>query len=469
MNVEELFKAQFNQLRKEDQTKYFLMKVERVKFAEGNPDVFQAYGVRADNGKPVMVQSQKSSSGQHLPESGGILRADKVARITSAKPSDITSYKAEYFHAYRQDDFCVQAVVQAARPTKDQQSGMWSAQVHAFDLDTNVLMVAGNRIVSDIEKALLVALRPWVAKSQSKITHDIKGDSLWGDGQAAVPGLSPFAMVRFAGQSFKVYGSAAVKEGQGDNAQYRLPTDMELVQRIRNNTNVQNLKEIASQIAPEQLETLAIAIIPGVSMQVGRESLSGATQKYLAIPEAFNWENRDKLDPTGKPTSQPGYRLADVHVKMSRAGRMMVVDAVPSAGGTLSKFLPESTREQQIRAAREAATQGQQAEAQPAPAPVPAAAQPTAAPAAKPAAAKPSQAAAQPAPAPAAAEPHFAADPAPNAFDQPEPDVDDYAAYAGDFAAMEAMNASGQDEDFDALFAEAEQRQTQRRAPRPGM
>lgn len=462
MDVEELFKKQFSQMRKEDQAKYFLMHVESVKFSSNHRDTFKAIGTRVDNGQPVFVISTKSSSGQHLPEKGGILRADKVQREPSQGNSQITGYRAQYFHAYRPDSLCVQAVIQAPPPKYVSSSNMWSAQVHAVDVDTNVQMVNASTLLSDFEKRLCSLLKPWAAEKQSPITHDVKGAPLW-DGQNASPGFAPFVVVRFAGQSFKVYGTAAVKEGSGDDMTYRLPTDQEIMARVQSNPHVHNLKVIAQQAPAEELAKLPITLIPGLSISVGRESLAGSEQKYLAIPEAFTWVNRDKLDEKGNATSHPGYRMAFVHIKQSRTGRMMVTDVAPTPGGYLSKNVPETSLERELRLKREQAQTTQQAS--PAPqdaskqAPSPSRTPRTEAPAAA--------AAAAAVPAPAALD---FDDRVPNGFDD-HIDDEDFAQYASDMAAIESMNEGmdfGADSDEEELLAAAAARQAERRS-RPRM
>src|SRR5690606_12839409 len=109
------------------------------------------------------------------------------------------------------------------------------------------------------------------------------------------------------------------------------------------------IKGLEGQATPEQLADLKITLVPGLQVSVGRESLGGNKQNYLAVPEAFDWRRNDVLDKDGNPTTQPGYRMCDVHIKASRKGRMMVVDAAPSAGWRLTQFIPETSVERALR------------------------------------------------------------------------------------------------------------------------
>lgn len=458
MDVQQLFEAQFEQMRKQDQARYFLMKVEKVTLSRDNPDAFLAVGVRIDNEQRVAVYSKKSSSGQHIPEKGGILRADKVSRVAQRSTAEQTAYTAEYFHAYRNDAFCIRAVGQAQRPKKDTKSGMWSADMRFFDVEVGAVMLDGTQIADRIQQELIGMLKPWAAKEQSRITHDVKGSALWGDGKAARPGMSPFVAVRSGSKTFFVYGDGAVRvdTGDADEYVYSLPTDEQIATKITKNTGVQNLltviKDVQAHATPEQMAQLKITLIPGLQVSVGRESLGGEKQSYLAVPGAFDWKRQDVIGPDGNPTAQPGYRMADVHIKPSRNGRLMIVDAAPSAGGRLTQYIPETSVEKALRILNSQ-------EAAPAPAK-----------AAEPAVAK--QAAPQDrasARGQAPAESQYDA-PALNSFDDAAmDDFGDISQYANDLATMSAQDQTfGIDDDLDSLMEEAAQRQSSR-IQRPGM
>lgn len=458
MDVQQLFESQFEQMRKQDQAKYFLMQVVKVALVKDDPDSFIALGVRIDNEQKVAVYSKKSTSGQHFPEKGGILRADKVSRMPQKSKDDITAYSAEYFHAYRNDDFCIRAVAQAQRPKKDPQSKMWSADMRFFDVEKGPVMLDGNQIGAQIENELARMLTPWKAEEQSCITHDVKGSALWGDGNEARPGMSPFVAVRSGAKTFYVYGDGAVRQKTDNEREfvYNLPTDQQVKAKISKNTGLQNLLSVISnvqgQATPEQMAQLKITLIPGLQVRVGRDSLGGEKQSYLAVPSAFDWKNNDVLDDAGNPTTRPGFRLADAHVKMSNRGSMMVVDAAPSAGGRLTQFIPETSIERELRVAAEQASAPQ-----------------------KPAEAQPQARGAvtqEPAPVRQAREPQQSQydAPAPNQYDDdPMDDFGDMQQYAEDLVTMQSPDQNfGIDDELDSLMEEATQRQKSR-ASRPGM
>lgn len=465
MDVQKLFESQFEEMRKQDQAKYFLMKVQSVKVAERDPDAFMATGVRIDNDQAVVVFSKKSSSGQHIPEKGGILRADKVTRLAQRSTAELTAFKAEYFHAYRNDDFCIRAIGQAGRPQKNAKNGMWSADMRFFDTEVGPVMLDGNQIMSGIEQELTRMLMPWTSDQQSTITHDVKGDALWGEGNEARPGMTPFVAVRSGNKTIFVYGDGAVRDKNtaDDEYVYDLPTAEHVQAKLQKNAGLQNLvsviKSLEGQATPEQLAQLKITLVPGLQVSVGRESLGGDKRNYLAVPDAFDWKRLDVLNSDGSPTTQPGFRMSDVHIKASRKGRMMVVDAAPSAGGRLTQFIPETSVEKALRV-----LQSQQQA-------------PEAAPVAKEQPAK----AAKPQQAPAKQKAELTESqydaPARNAYDDAAmDDFGNFDNYAEDMASMASMaaeavpqdNAFDMDDDLDDLLEEAAQRQKSR-ASRPSM
>lgn len=463
IDIEALFSEKFQQIRKEENAKYFLMRVDTVAFGKTNPDMFKVTGTRIDTGKPVAVVSKKSASGQHFPEAGSVMRADKVTR--KSIKDGVSAYEAQYFHAYRKDSLCVNAVIQAPPPRHDTATNMVSAQIHAFDTEANARMLRADVLLGNFERELARLLKPWAAEKQSGITHDVKGDSLWSS--AGAPGFSPFVAVRFAGQVFKVYGTGAVKEGDT----FRLPTDAEILDRVQRNTHVQNIKAIAQEAPADQLRNLPITLIPGLSMMVGRDSLTAGDRKYLGIPAAFDWVNRDRLDEKGQPTIQPGFREGFVHIKQSRSGRMVVVDVAPSLTGRLMKSIPETAAERAFSAAKaqQAAPEVTSPQASaPAPQQAPAAPAPTPK-AVAPVQAKPQQAR------PASPPPSFdefdqqASKPntASNAYDENFGDEaeEDFDMMATDMAAIEGLgnDLAFDDPDADKMFEEAAALQAARR------
>ncbi|MDU4254449.1 hypothetical protein [Pseudomonas sp.] len=477
LDIQQLFEKQFDTMRKQDQAKYFLMRVDRVDLAKNDPDSFRAMGVRLDNDQPVMVFSKKGPAGQHMPEVGGILRADKVARLAAKSTQNITAYNAEYFHAYGNDDFCIRAVAQAQRPKKDTRTGIWSADMRFFDVDTAPALIDGSQIAQNIENQLLAMLKPWSAEEASSITHDAAGKPLW-DGEKARPGFSPFVAVRSGSKTFYVYGSGGVGKEVNNEKVYSLPSDDHLRAMIQKNAGVQNLitiiNNVAQQATPEQLKQLKITLIPGLQVRVGRDSLGGEKQSYLAVPDAFEWKRQDALDNEGNPLKQPGYRMADVHLKMSRKGSMMIVDAAPSAGGRLTQFIPETNAERDLRAAaaQQQEAQKQQAETKPQ----------TQQQASQTQRAAQAPQAAQPAQAPQQRQQPTQPAPATNTYDTPalnsyddrsDDDMDsfgDFDTYAEDLAAMndsrEPDFGTGSVEDLDAMIQEAQARQEEQKKTR---
>ncbi|MDH4602469.1 hypothetical protein [Pseudomonas syringae] len=474
MDIEARFKETYAQVKKEETAKAFLMRVVKVREVTGDADSFVAYGFRTDNEAKVAVAAKKSTSGQHVPVEGSVLRAEKITRVPSAKTSDIAFYKSEYFHTFLPDSFCLQAIVQPTMPRKNDANGMWSAQVNAFDIDTNDQIVTADRTNTDLDEVLVKMLMPWTAEVPSSITHDIKGDALWGDGLTAKPGFSPFVLVRILNQSFPLYGKGFVKQELDGKMSARLPTEDEVLSIVRGNPKLQSLKATIKTLPVEELPKLSIALIPGLSITVGRESMSGAERAYLAIPKAFDWTNRNLQDDKGNAVIHPGFRKADVHIKTSRTNRMIVAHAVRSIGSTLTGYVPESAGELEVRERREAKLaktdqmQGGPTEEQHAVRPDPVSQERQAAPA--PVAApmkKVIEATAEIAV--EAAESDFF-EPSKAVVNTPaeQHEAFDYSVYADDLRAMESMNAdSVEPDDIQDLLDEAALRTSTRRPPRP--
>lgn len=445
-------------------------------------DEFRVLGRRVDNDSPTVVYSKKSTSGQHLPEVGGVLRADKATRIAAKSNEKYTSYDAQYFHAYGKDDLCLRAVAQAQRPKLDQSSNIWSADMRLYDIETAPVVLDGNQLEDSFEKELERLLKPWDFPEKSSITHDVQGKPVWGVGEAR-SGFSPFVAVRSGSKTFYVYGDGAVRKegGSAESKEYTLPSDERVRSRVQRAQGVQNLltvlRSVKEQAGADKLGQLKVSLIPGLQIRVGMEALGGQKQSYLAVPEAFDWVNKDSLDPKGNPTSYPGYRPADIHVKESRTNRYMVVDASPSAGGRLTQFIPETRAEREMRAesqhkpaAQNTREQEPPQQAQPQKAERQQVAQSTqtqAAPRAQ-REQKPSEPAASTYDAPAI-----------NAFDDPIPDsfgdMEDFDSYAEDLAMMQDLQAQQaqpdfDDADFETLLAEAtEQQNTRKSRNRPSM
>jgi len=462
LDIEKLIRETVTQREKVSASRYFLVTVDSVGLSKTNPDSFRVVGTRVDTGDKVMVMSKKATSGQALPEVGGVLRADKAARVKG--PDGIDTYSAEYFHAYAANEICMTATIKAEAPRYNNDSQMWSAQIRAVDTEVNAGETTADTLLNGkIAGVLLPYLKPWEAKNPSPLTHDAKGSAIWG---VPVKGINPMVTVRLAGKTINVFGVGAV---DGADGQMQWPSDKMILEKITSNVKLRDLINSLGSLPPqakEALSTVPMAVIPGLSANVGRDSLAGDSQKYLAIPEAFRVVDHNRKDEKGQSLNYPGWREnTHVHMKITRSGRMAVVDAVPGAGGFLHSGVPETAAEVQRRVAKAAMEQSGAVSA-----PTPAPQAPQAKIAAAPAKEKETQEA--PAVAPVRSEPvtaaQSAADNAIDDFDDDLPDFGDYSAYANDLAAMETMNGAsgfddGVDDGFDDVLAQAEARQAQRR------
>lgn len=471
MDIEARFKETYAQVKKEESAKSFLMRVVKMREVPNDPDSFIAYGFRTDNDAKVAVAAKKSTSGQHVPVEGSVLRAEKISRVPSVKTTDVAFYKSEYFHTFLPDSFCLQAIVQPTKARKSEASGMWSAQVNAYDTETNDQIVSADRTNTDLDQVLVKMLMPWNAENPSSITHDVKGDALWGDGKSAKPGFSPFVLVRILNQSFPIYGKGFIKHELDGKMAARLPTEEEVLSTVRGNPKLQSLKATIKTLPVEDLPKLSIALIPGLSITVGRESMSGPELAYLAIPKAFDWTNRNLQDEKGQPVVHPGFRKADVHIKTSRSNRMIVAHTVRSIGSTLTGYVPESAGEIAVRERREARA-AEAAKLQSGQGHVPVSATPDPVPLENKAAPAPTITAKKvesPVDLIKEAEAALSESVDPVSSSVPEaPEAFDYSVYADDLRAMESMNAGPvESDDIQDLLDEAALRTSTRRPPRP--
>lgn len=364
INVAQIVKDRFRPAVKAAGSRYFLVKVDKVTVNPKNPDEFQVQGERLDTGERAVVISKKSSSGQKLPVAGEVMRADKAMPFQTSNPN-VSAYRSEYFYSYGADHegagFCLAAVALPTIPKLNEENGMWSAQVLAVDPVAASDITADGFIDGRIDAEIAKLLRPWESDSVNNVTHDVMGRSLWGEGVEAVQGVTPFVTVRFEGESVRVFGAGAVKSEQSTekNKVYRLPTYDETIANIGRNKMLNTLKSAFEGLPADALKDYGVAIIPGVALQVGRESLSGSNQKYLKVPSQFQWKNDKKLDDNGEPTVMAGFRDANIHIKSSRSGRMIVVDTVPAVNGTFSRGLPLSPAELERKAIKDGAKQDQ--------------------------------------------------------------------------------------------------------------
>lgn len=346
IDIAQLVKERFRPAAQAAGSRYFLLNVAKVVINPKDPSVFRATGERLDTGELTSVISRKSSSGQKLPVVGEIMRADKAMPMQITGQPDINAVKAEYFYSYGSEygekSFCLAATVMPSIPRLNTENGMWSAQVLAVDSEAASDVSADGFLTGAVDVEIAKHLRPWEGSELSTVTHDVLGRSLWGDGGEAVQGVTPFVTVRFESESVRIYGAGAVKSDKSTDKEnvYRLPTREETMAVIGKNKLLTSLKKAFEGLPVEALKGYGVAIIPGVALQVGRDSLSGSSQKYLKVPSQFQWSDDKKLDDNGVPTVRAGYRDANVHIKASRSGRMIVVDTVPAAAGTFSRGVP---------------------------------------------------------------------------------------------------------------------------------
>lgn len=353
-DIEALFKEKFTQTQSIESARNFLMRIVKVNPVKGDPDAFMALGYRVGTEQKVGVLARKAREQQHIPEVGGVMRAEKTKRVPSSNSADVLLYKADHYHAYLKDSFCLSAVIQPGPARRNGDTNQWQAQVHAYDLEVNDKLLPGNQFIESAENVLTRMLMPWKEPNPSSITHDVKNDPLWGDGVAGKRGMSPFATIRVLGQSFAVYGRGHTRVDHPTGTEYLLPTEEEVRGHIRANPKLAALTETLKSLPQKELHKLSIAFIPGVSISVGRDSLSGSDRRYLAIPQAFEFQAPSPGAESGETSTQTGFRAADVHIKVTRSFRMIVSSAVKSEGSRLSQALPESSQERLFRERKEA-------------------------------------------------------------------------------------------------------------------
>lgn len=368
LDIAQIVKDRFRPAAQAASSRYFLLKVASITSDPKNPDQFKVSGVRVDTGENAHLVSKKSSSGQKLPKVGEVVRADKASPMTNVDPK-FNAYRSEYFYSYGDGGLCLSATALPSFPRKNEENGMWSAQVMAVDSEAAIDVGADSFQDGKIDAVIADILRPWESGQENSVTHDVMGKSLWGDGQSAVRGVTPFATVRFASESVRIYGAGSIKADNTDSG-YRLPTRDETLAAIGRNKMLNSLKSAFEGLPVEALKQHGVAVIPGVALQVGRESLSGDSQNYLKVPSQFQWTDEKNVGDDGLPVVKRGFRDAFIHIKPSRTGNMIVVDTVPATGGTFSRgipFTPDEIARQNNSAAPAAAQKQQQVAPQAAP------------------------------------------------------------------------------------------------------
>lgn len=339
MDINKLFQEKIKSEQKAASPKSFLLKVDRDPvFSPTNTDVFKVIGTRTDTNERVVVITVKSASGQFVPKVGDVMRVDKAAR-DAAQP-DKQIYRAQYFHTYEANDFCLNAVMQPQEVRTTPGTRMVGAVVHAYDPKSSATLLTGADVNSKLTASILQHLKQWASTEQSAITHDVKGKPVWEAGPTR--GLTPFAMVRFSNHSFKVFGGGAMFVDPNDKAQGdRFPSDAELVDRIEKTKGVITLKNVIKDLisggaSPDDLKKVDIAVVPGLGINVGLDQITKSQKSgkdYYAVPQAY------EIAKEGGGTFA-GHRETIIHAKMTRTGKVAVVDTAPTPGGKATAKVP---------------------------------------------------------------------------------------------------------------------------------
>ena len=359
IDINALFKEQLKKEQTNSTPKAFLIQVEKDPVhSPSNADVFKVIGRRMDTDERVVVVSVKSAAGQAVPKAGDIMRADKVVRDPAHPNQPI--FKAKYFHTYEQNGFCLNAVMQPLPVRKNEGNGMVGAQVIAYDPKSSGSIISGAGIREHLTDVILTHLKQWDAKAPSGITHDVAGKPLWGSG--ATRGLTPMVTVRFADQSFKVFGSGAMQVDANDKTKgLRFPTDQELRERIAKTKGVVQLTNVVKSLIDQgaslaELQKVDISVVPGLVINVGRDQITmneRSGREYYSVPEAYQIAKEGG-------GSYAGHRETFIHVKMTRTNKLAVVDTAPAPGGKATPKVPLFANEIERLESRKNLSSGQQ-------------------------------------------------------------------------------------------------------------
>lgn len=299
--------------------------------------LFRVRAIRQDNQQPVFLIIQQRSENQNLPAKGEVIRADKA--VIHKMIGETPQFIAEYFHTYK-NGLCINAVMQPGPVYTDKH--MHSAQVYAFDPKMAGVNLSADKAKEHFVDAIVSQLMPWRFKQGGDITHDVAGRPLWSE--TGLSGARPMAVVRYAQtHTFKVFGIGGVyKNLENRDLGTRLPTVDELRQQVSKNVAVQKIMKTLEeckrdpQWTDEKLKSVRISVLPGLCLEVGRDLVSKAEKSghsYFKVPQAYTLNKAD-------PKAMKGFRNSLIHVKETRAGRMVVVDTVPAPGGSLSAQVP---------------------------------------------------------------------------------------------------------------------------------
>lgn len=339
LDINALFKET---LKKEQSTaapKAFLIQVEKDPVhSPSNNDVFKVIGRRMDTDERVAVIAIKSAAGQAVPKAGDIMRADKVERDQQHPSAQV--FKAKYFHTYEQNSFCLNAVMQPLPVKTNDSNGMKGAQVIAYDPKSSGEIIGGAEVIDRLAAVILKQLKQWEASDASAITHDVAGKAIWGNGPTR--GVTPMVTVRFADQSFKVFGAGAMEADPIDKSKgVRFPTDKELQERILKTKGVVTLTNVVKSLIDQgtpasTLQKIEISVVPGLVINVGRDQVTmneRQGREYYSVPQAYQVAKEGG-------GSYAGHRETFIHVKMTRTNKLAVVDTAPAPGGKVSPKVP---------------------------------------------------------------------------------------------------------------------------------
>lgn len=328
MDVKELFAATVKAQQSANKPRTFMIVAEAdAAFSPTNPNIFRVRGVRTDTNERVFVIASKANAGQITPKQGDVLRADKSVKTGMHPSGEIPIFTADYFHTYEKG-FCLTAVMQPLPVRKN--NNMQDASVLAYDPAGPASVLFGSQLTTDLVSEIIKHLKPWASSEQSAITHDLAGRPLWASGPTN--GMTPVAVIRWAGQSARVFGLSGVRIDPNDKAAgYRYPNDSELAEKVKSHPAVQNILRAIGALSAEhadKCDQIDVSVLPGVALAVGRDMIlfnNKANREYFSVPDAY------KVMVEGKE-SFFGHKNTYIHLKQTRTGRVGVVDTAPAPG-----------------------------------------------------------------------------------------------------------------------------------------
>jgi hypothetical protein len=358
-DFENRLRSSLNPTRRANNQEYFLMQVKVVAQDPNNPRALKVAGIRLDNEEKVIVETKANASGQHLPVKGSLMRADKV-KITGNVPGSHTKYTAEYYHAYGENDFCLEVAALARRPQDRAGNGRFSADVMFADTTAHTgTLTIGDLAGPDGLKKLLPFMKPWEFEGQSKLTHDINGKSLW---ETPLLGVSPMLNLRIGLTSeLTVFGASV---GLDDSRKPVLPTDAKIMETLQSNrVLMEHIEVFRKEFTRPEDPHIPIEVIPMIRVAVGHDCLNGENEKYLKVKQLFELKGvKGGANENENPERRVWRDCALAHLKVSRQNRLLVVDMVPGGRGETMRKLPFTANEQVFEAKMQKAREAQMAE-----------------------------------------------------------------------------------------------------------